>query len=190
MGEKFLRVLSGIDNLKLTAIFRIIVGLVIIVYGFIMFFLIKIDTFWTKIGIPSTLWALGLMFILDGQSILREYFNRDYNKPHFGNEHPLLIKIAEFIFIIGSILFLIKFYNSDNVSFYPLIIFLIAIFIIIVFYERISNFKINWKGNSIEVLINQKEGIEKREEIGKAKYGDIKFIPKGEEVKWNTIKKK
>lgn len=181
--ENILKKFSGVNNLKAVFFGRFFIGITFIFYGILVLKFISIEDVWTKWSIALAFFGLGLMFILDGQSILREYFNRDYNKPHFRNEHPLLIKIAEFIFIIGSILFLIKFYNSDNVSFYPLIIFLIAIFIIIVFYERISNFKINWKGNSIEVLINQKEGIEKREEIGKAKYGDIKFIPKGEEVK-------
>jgi len=74
MGETILRALCGIGDLKGTAIFRMVVGFLIIVYGFIIFSLINIEDFWTKISIPSTLWALGLMFFFDGQSILREYF--------------------------------------------------------------------------------------------------------------------
>jgi len=74
MCEKLLKWLSGINRLKAVAIFRIVVGFIIVGYGFLLFSLIEIDGFWTKISVPSTLWALGLMFIFDGQSILRESF--------------------------------------------------------------------------------------------------------------------
>jgi len=70
----FLRFLSGIDNLKGTAILRICIGLIIFAFGLILYFFINFENFLTRISIPSALWALGLMFIFDGQSILREYF--------------------------------------------------------------------------------------------------------------------
>lgn len=73
MNEKIFRKLSGIDNLKGISLGRLIIGIIFIVYGFLILYL-HIDDIWIKISIALAFWGLGLMFILDGQSVLREYF--------------------------------------------------------------------------------------------------------------------
>lgn len=160
MSEKFLRALSGIDNLKATAIFRMIVGLVIVIYGFILFSLTALDEFWTKISVPSALWALGLMFIFDGSSILREYFksNRKIESEPTRQLSPL-IKSIKLLFIIGSLLFFIKFSMQESPSLYPLVIYLLGIFLVSVFYDKISHLKISREG--VEMSLNQIPAIKK-----------------------------
>lgn len=124
MSEKILRGLSGINNLKGTAIFRYVVGIVFIVYGFVLFFLIPKEDIWTKISVPSALWALGLMFVFDGSSILREYFrnkkeisqkgifqNRERRKINCVGVCLLLI-----LFLFVSIAIFGYFYNNELIG--------------------------------------------------------------------------
>jgi len=77
--EKFLRGLSGIDYLKHFSLIRIIFGLFLVGYGFGIYFLGNINEFSWRLSISSVFWTLGIMFILDGQTMLREYFrNKKY----------------------------------------------------------------------------------------------------------------
>lgn len=71
--EKCITFLSGINNLRGLALGRFILGIVFLIYGVIFYDLSKIGEFWTKLSLCIALWGLGLMFILDGQNILREY---------------------------------------------------------------------------------------------------------------------
>ncbi len=69
--EKILRFISGTDNLKAVALTRLIIGIIFIGYGLTIFsFPIEL---WTKSSLLLAFFGLGLMFIFDGQSILREY---------------------------------------------------------------------------------------------------------------------
>jgi len=77
--DLFWRFVSGIDYLKGTAIFRILIGLVIVIFGVTLYSFINFENSWEKISISSALWALGLMFIFDGQTMLREYFKEKLN---------------------------------------------------------------------------------------------------------------
>mgnify|MGYP001620046375 CR=1 FL=1 len=74
MKEKMLRRLSGIDNLLRIAKGRFIIGIIFIIYGVIILLADSINDFWIKISIAVAFFGLGLTFVLDGQSILREYF--------------------------------------------------------------------------------------------------------------------
>ena len=73
MDEKFLKKLSGIDNLLSIFKCRVIIGSIFVVYGLLVLF-VSMDI-WIKISIMLAFFGLGMMFILDGQSILRQYFN-------------------------------------------------------------------------------------------------------------------
>jgi len=80
MKEEFLKEISGINNLKRVSLGRIIIGLVLVIYGVIVLS-IPFDDPWTKITIAFVFFGLGLAFLLDGQSVLREYF-RNKNQEH------------------------------------------------------------------------------------------------------------
>lgn len=72
--ENILKKFSGVNNLKAVFFGRSIIGLAFIFYGLLTLTSISIEDVWTKWSIALAFFGLGLMFILDGQSILREYF--------------------------------------------------------------------------------------------------------------------
>ncbi|VVB77942.1 Uncharacterised protein [uncultured archaeon] len=180
MSEKFLRALSGIDNLKGVFLGRVIIGMVLSGYGFLIFFLNSISDQWTRISLASAFWGLGLMFILDGQATLREYFtNNSKSKITPESKHSLTSILAIF-FIIGVILFFIKFYSLENPSLYPMIIFLISILLILVFHEKISHFEISKDKLLVKMKKDQEQYYDNIE--SKKKEWDFKI----EEVKSNV----
>ncbi len=90
MNKNFLRKLSGIENLRGIFNGRFIIGLVFIIYGILIFCFNSIENFWVKVSITLAFFGLGLMFILEGQSILREYF-RNEQKKKLGNKKITII---------------------------------------------------------------------------------------------------
>ena len=77
--EKFLRFISGIDNLKSAGIGRIILGLVFILFGLLVWPL-ELTGDYPMISLGVAFFALGFTFIFDGLSILREYFKKKNEK--------------------------------------------------------------------------------------------------------------
>lgn len=75
MSEEILKKLFCMN--KPLAVFwgRFIIGIVLAIYGFLIFFLNSIEDQWARISIALAFWSLGLMFIFDGRTILKEYFN-------------------------------------------------------------------------------------------------------------------
>ncbi len=155
--ENFLRKISGIDNLKGIFWSRFIIGLIFIIYGVLILKQISISNEdMTKISITLAFFGLGLMFILDGQSILREYFTTDKKREINKEQESLLIFSAKLFFIIGSILFFVKFYILESPSLYPMVIFLTLIFITIIFRKRILHLEVSRD----KILVKMKEDQE------------------------------
>ncbi len=120
--EGFLRKLSGINNLKGISLSRFIIGLVLVFYGFGIFFLNSIGDIWLRISLATAFWGLGLMFILEGQSILREHFYNKQEKSVVANKikeaDPNRAKInllgVYLLSILGLFIFLgVKFYLNQ-----------------------------------------------------------------------------
>jgi hypothetical protein len=76
MDKKFWKKISGRENLLKISKFRFIFGFVFIIYGIVMLNL-TLGNVLTSISISLAFIGLGFMFILDGQSILREYFSKE-----------------------------------------------------------------------------------------------------------------
>lgn len=155
--ENILRKFSGVNHLKSTLIFRFIIGLVFVIYGFFIFYLTNIEDIWVKTSVSLAFWGLGLMFILDCQSILREYFSGLKVNKAKNNGTGLLILLIGLFFVIGTILLFIKFNNLENPSLYPMIIFLVAILVILIFQEKISHFELS----KDRIVVKMKEDQEK-----------------------------
>lgn len=103
---KILRHISGIDNPKGTFYGRLIIGCLFVVYGLLVF--------WTNLSLAIAFFALGLTFILDGQSILREYFSKNeirLRKSQKEKQNKVILNIRFlayfFIFIISILIFLL-----------------------------------------------------------------------------------
>ena len=176
--EKILRKLSGIDDLLWTSLFRLIIGIAFLAYGFLTLWLVQ--DFWFKISTMLAFCALGLMFILDGQSILREYFiNKQRAQIENKEINSLLIIFAKLFFIIGSALFFTKFYTIENPSLYPLVIFLISLFLIIIFYKKISHFELSSKGVIVKMARDIDVSYQKMEPSKK----EWNYFEKGENKK-------
>ncbi len=75
MNDYILKKLFGIENPLGVFWGRLIIGIVLSVYGFLIFFLNSIEDQWTRISIAMAFLGLGLMFIFDGRTILKEYFS-------------------------------------------------------------------------------------------------------------------
>jgi hypothetical protein len=153
MNEEILRKISMVDNMKSLFWGRIILGILFLIYVAIILIFGKADT-WTKLSIALAFAGLGLMFILDGQNVLREYFS---SKPpissYTGQKSVLFLIIMKILLVAGSILFLVKFYQLNNPSMYPITIFLISIFLIILFQNKISHFELSKE----RLLVKMKE---------------------------------
>ncbi|MGV8142168.1 MAG: hypothetical protein ACP5NS_00860 [Candidatus Pacearchaeota archaeon] len=178
--EKILRRLSGVDNLISMFWCRILIGILFIFYGLIIFFnLTNVLDFWTKISIAIAFFGLGLTFLIDGQSLLRDYFNNN-SKTYLKTEkkQSFSIMFAKIFFITGSILFFIKFYSIENPSLYPIVIFLITIIVIIIFHHNISHIKISKEGFEIN-LGNRTSIIEERIENLENEINELK------KTEWN-----
>jgi len=155
--NSFLRKLFGIDNPLGVFYGRLIIGLVLASYGFLIFFLNSIENQWTRISIAMAFWSMGLMFIFDARTILKEYYETDKKVTLPDKKEASILPFLKLVFLGGSIIFLVKFYFAQNPSFYPLTILLIAIILIIVFNEKISHFQISKDG----VLIKMMQDINK-----------------------------
>lgn len=158
MSDRFLRIISGVDHLKATFWGKIGIGTLFIIYGVVILWLVHFEDIWLKISIVLAFFGLGLTFVLDGQSILREYFGnvqKDVYKRKC-DPYSFLGKAIGFLFILGSLLLFFKFYTSENPSLYPITIFLIAILSILIFRERISHFEIS-KSRLLVKMKNEQE---------------------------------
>ena len=176
MNEKFLKKLSGIENMKGIFFVRFIIGIFSIFYGFLILSL-HMDNGWTKISISLAFFGFGLMFILDGQSILREYFTSNQIRELVIEESkPSLIRFVEFLFIIGSVLFFIKFYNLENPSLYPVVIFLISLLLIMIFHKKISHLELSKNKILIKMQKDQERDFENLESKKKEWDFEIKEI--------------
>ena len=103
------------------------------------------------------------MFILDGQSILREYFTNN-QKTKIINSQDSFTGLLKLFFVIGSLLFFVKFYTLESPSLYSIVIFLISlilIIVIIIFRKDIISFKISKDGFEIN-LVNRTASLEKK----------------------------
>ena len=175
MKEKFLRALSGVDNLKGIFWGRVTIGFFLIIYGFAIFSLNSIEQ-WTKISLAVAFWGIGLSFVFEGQSALREYFtNKEPVRRAISQPLPFIEFFGKLFFVSGGILFLVKFYVAENISFYPIVIFLILLFIIITFKDKISHFELSKN----KLLIKMKEDQEKNYDKLEPKKKEWNFEIKG-----------
>jgi len=156
MWEKLLKLASGINNLKSVFYGRLLIGLIFIFYGFAVFYFSPIKDIWIKWSILLAFLGIGATFVLDGQSILREYFTNN-QKTKIINSQDSFTGLLKLFFVIGSLLFFVKFYTLENPSLYPIAMLLIAIILILVFHKKISHFEISKN----KVLIKMKEDKEK-----------------------------
>lgn len=90
MSENFLRWISGIDNLKGVFLWRVIIGFSFILYTILIIAFPAIEDLWTRWSIALAFLGLGLMFILDGQSTLKEYF-RNKQEKKLSNEKRIIL---------------------------------------------------------------------------------------------------
>jgi hypothetical protein len=74
--KNFFRKLSGLEDLFSIALVRFIIGILFIAYGVLIDILIE-KTVLEELSIFIAFAGLGLMFILDGQNVLREYFKNN-----------------------------------------------------------------------------------------------------------------
>lgn len=184
-SENLLKKFSGINNLKAVFWGRLFIGLVFLIYGVLILNFISIEDIWTKWSIALAFLGLGLTFILDGQSALREYFTGSKISEIKNREaNGLIISIIVLFFIIGTILFFIKFNNLENPSLYPMAIFLVAILIILIFQDKISHFELS----KDKIIVKMKEGEEKDYEKIESKKKEWGF--KIEEVNENVRQNK
>ncbi len=163
MWEKLLKWASGINNLKGVFYGRLVIGLIFIFYGFAVFYFSPIRDIWIKWSILLAFLGIGATFVLDGQSILREYFTKN-QKTKIEISQDSLIDLLKLSFVIGSLLLFFKFYTLKEASLYPIVLFLIFIIlaiIIINFRKDIISFKISKEGFEIN-LGNRTSSLEKK----------------------------